>query len=218
MMPRSDLRVLVDLDGVIADLMTAWQEWHQWNCPQRGNGFGLGPCCDLRDTTMWHLENFASCSQAVYGFFDTSVYDKVLPIPGAVEGVLALLKTPGIDLWVVSNVPPGHPEHYGLKLKWLDATFGGMLNTRFVVAQHDKSGVLGDVLVDDNPTNLVIWPGPYKILFNQPWNVARVGRWMSRAAGWPNVVERVLWLLNLKRENSTTSVMRNAAASPAQSP
>ena len=173
------MRIIVDFDAVIVDLVEVWQRWHEAHCPLRSAKlhFAYESCCDIRQTPVYEVEKWALCGNTIYGFFNRNPYTEAQPIAGATLGIVQLTLQ-GHDVWIASSIPSGHPEHYGHKLGWIESYLGESWLPRFVAVGGDKSGVLGDILVDDAAHVIEAWPGPHKILVDRPWN-QRVDIWAA---------------------------------------
>lgn len=195
------MRIICDFDSVIVGLVGPWQRWHEKHCPLRmcalGNILLEMPCCDIRRSPRYDLENWAPCGNALYGFFDENPYLTVDFEPGARWG-LHRLEEKGHQVILASNIPKQHPEHYGYKQDWITEHLGMDWTHRFVACCGNKNAVTGDVLIDDNPAILKSWPGDHTVLFDQPWNKGADA--YHRAAGWNGVIARVEQIEHIERQ------------------
>lgn len=171
-------RILVDVDAVIADLMTEWLSAYN-----REYNDTLRP----EDITRWGIEEFVKpeCGTKIFDYLhDPTLYDCVKPIDGAIVSIHWLRQHSYDVRFVTSGVQPA-------KIKWL-GEHGLLISEHFifspdVVVAHDKSIIMADIMIDDNIDNLNQFDG-LKILFAQPWNHVPVGNYF-RADNWPDVIQ-----------------------------
>lgn len=146
-------RLLVDLDGTVVDV-------HR-RAVERGH-FDIHPPC------TW----FMTCctTKTVEDIFgDDDLFANSEPLPGAIEGVRALMVD--FDVHFVST--PWHSNHNSARLKyeWVEKYFG---DARLLTLTHDKSLISGMALIDDRPG----LSGPWQhIEYPQPWNDRRHPTW-----------------------------------------
>jgi 5'-nucleotidase len=70
------------------------------------------------------------------------------PMPGAIDAVRSLIGM-GHDVWVATKAPTGIAFAYADKVTWILGHLPEL--KRKIVITHDKSLLIGDVLVDDRP-------------------------------------------------------------------
>lgn len=70
------------------------------------------------------------------------------PIPGALAGIKSLIGM-GHDVWIATKPPTGIPQAYADKVAWILKHLPEL--KRKIVITHDKSLLLGNVLIDDRP-------------------------------------------------------------------
>lgn len=156
-------RILVDLDGICADLISKWLG--TYNMEYRDT---LLPA----DITGWHVSAFVKpeAKKAIRrmirrpGFFD----DLEL-IPGAREGVVRL-RTAGHTLRVATAKTGADSAR--AKIDWAVNQLGFEEHEVFVV--DDKEWLQADCLIDDSPDNLRkyrhAWPDALLCSLIQPYN------------------------------------------------
>jgi 5'-nucleotidase len=177
--------VLVDIDGVCLDMLPELLKYYN------------AEYCDnvqVSDITDWGIEQFIKpeCGTKIFEwFYKPMLYDNVLPIPGALDGINEL-KTMGCRvIYVTSGVNTG-------KIDCMKR-HGFLDPKRFsdpdLIIAHDKSFIHGDFMVDDYVKNLNSNKHvKYGILFNQIHNkeaMSHSTRAYFRAWGWDQVVEIV---------------------------
>lgn len=167
--------VVLDFDGVIADLS---REWIKRLNVRYGTDYRPG------DITRWDMASFFPEEEpgGVYGILhESNLYDYVEPMYGALEGVKEL-RDMGFRVKVASSCV-GSTMVEG-KLRWMRRY--GLFPEPYrhwpedFIATPDKSVIRGKFLVDDKPKNLHGFVGN-RILFDAPYNkdahYRRVRRW-----------------------------------------
>jgi 5'(3')-deoxyribonucleotidase len=97
-----------------------------------------------------------------------SLYDDVLPYPGARQAIRSLSKEPGVELLCVTSNPEKDSEAFmKAKARWLHR-YVPELSDRLVAARN-KSGLGLDVLVDDAPHHHEA-ADCTTVLVKRPWN------------------------------------------------
>lgn len=175
--------ILVDVDGVVADLHTEWLR-----------RYNLDYDTDLgkEDISSWSMHKLVvpECGTKIYDYLKLpEIYDLVQPIEGALDGIKSIRKMGHRVVYLSAGFYPA-------KVRWLN--YNGFLSGRTsnwasaedVIIAFDKSLIKGDVLIDDRLKNVDEFHGP-AILFDQPWNQeGRNGR-VWRAMDWEGVVKKI---------------------------
>jgi 5'(3')-deoxyribonucleotidase len=149
--------IACDVDGVIADVLTNWLA--RYNRDYNDN-------LKHDDITAWDTSIFvkAECGKKIFAYLDDpSLYDDVLPYPGALDAVKELKKLGRV---VYATSSPA--KSYGRKFFWLKE-HGFLSDQLDYFETRDKSLVRADFLIDDYYKNLDTFVGK-KILLAQPWN------------------------------------------------
>ena len=139
------MRVLVDMDGVLADFSGAflkkWREQHPDKfvpIEARTTFYIVSQSCP---------EEFKPLIKAIYTaphFFRT-----LEPIPGSIEAMQEM-KELGIELFLCSS-PLAEYEHCVLeKYEWVDKHLGREWTKRLILTK-DKTIIRADMLIDDRP-------------------------------------------------------------------
>ncbi len=181
--------ILVDIDGVCANLSQRWVQWYNDKYHDV-----LTPA----DFTSWRMEDHVkpACGSSVYDFLRIpGIYRQVQPIEGAREGVEAL-RLAGHRVVFVTSTPL---EQQGEKLIWLSSH--GFLRTnrgfsKDYIEASDKSLVSGAVLIDDAVHNLETSPCPLKVLFNAPHNLSDYSQ-QYRMMDWSQWQAVIIWAAKL---------------------
>lgn len=153
------MRILIDADDVLEDLTKKWIIYLNEK---------YGTNANYEEDYDWDLSKiFPTLSrEQVYDTeFDEELWDRIEPIPGAVEYVKKLLDD-GHEIFIVTDTP-----YQIIKTKFDKVIFKyfPFLTWNNCIITHNKKIVKGDVLIDDGIHNLI--GAEYKkILMNAPYN------------------------------------------------
>ncbi len=168
------MRILLDMDGVIADLLTHWCQ-----LINDRHGENLTP----ETATDWNIHKLCQDPDAankIYEFFrEDGFFRELPPMPGAVEGIQTLMRR-GHDVVIVTACKYGHSD----KRAWFRDHLPHF-NRRNIIFAERKELIRGDVFIDDHVQNLEAWawswPGKTAICFdaahNRHWGGERVHNW-----------------------------------------
>lgn len=167
------LQVLVDMDGVLADVYTQFITLEYKN-----SGTILNPE-DLYGKR--EDEAFPSFNEHVrcFGFFRT-----VPIIPESIEGLRYL--NDKYNVLIVSSATE-FPDSLSEKQAWLDEHYPFITWEQMIFCGR-KDSIKGDIMIDDHPKNLSSFSGK-KILFTQPHNIYLKDSSYQRVFGWQEVVK-----------------------------
>ncbi len=186
-----NLRILVDLDGIVADLLPAWlalynRDWLDDLRPEQITTWDLHP----------HVK--PACGRRMDEFLRYPGLFLGLPeIPAAVDA-LRRLQGDGHDILLVSAPPcPGAAAE---KLRWVRQHLPFLGVERLVLTSR-KEVVAGDVLIDDSPANLFAYRAAYPLAklatIGYPYNsevpagTLRAEGWRDTQAAWDAIVREV---------------------------
>ena len=155
--------ILLDVDGVLADFVGFYIEALEW-CKVQAR----------RETIV--NEDIPGCLQLTAHQRRTA--EKVIESPGAAGRIKALdgaatavstLRNMGRVVFVTTPWP-GADTWVHDRYQWLGVLFGCRSEDYFPVA--DKSLIAGDVMIDDNMRNVVMWHRPERLtlLWDTPHN------------------------------------------------
>jgi len=155
------MRILLDMDGVVADFMTPWLE--QYN-ELTGEGVKLS------DITGPDAAKFVGDPYLLKRIKDSCGFMRALkPLPGAIDGV-AQLHSDGHDIVFVSN-GTNCPTSMHEKRDWLKFYFHRQWKYVPLVLTYHKYLVRGDVLLEDTPRNLEkLEHGTKGLLYHHKYN------------------------------------------------
>jgi 5'-nucleotidase len=159
-------RVLIDMDGVLADfehaLYSRFPDVKDLNDTD-------GKADHLRTELGVTLDRDKSTKSQMIDFLITNkyrdIFEDLRPIPGAVEAFKFLCQH--YEVFILSTPMWILPESYTAKRKWVEHWLGDAAYKKLILS-HNKSIVQGDYLIDDRIKNGVAeFPGEH-IHFGQP--------------------------------------------------
>ena len=151
--------IQMDIDGVLADLHTPWLAWYNymWN-----------DHLTVADIHSWDIQKYVkpACGTSIFDYLDFRwrYRDEVEPYPYAKEFVERLQQRHRVVFVTREVMTLGCP---GRKFDWLKQ-HGFTVAQEDYVECHDKSLIMKDVAIDDNPEYLK--GARIRMLFDQPWN------------------------------------------------
>ncbi len=114
----------IDLDGVIADFITAMNSH-----PLRK----ISPYDEHPDTIP-------------------GIFRNLKPILGSIDAVKLLLQSDSYEVYFLSTAPWNNSSAWTDKRLWLEEQFGELANRKLILT-HRKDLIKGDILIDDRPNN-----------------------------------------------------------------
>ncbi|MDR3142567.1 MAG: 5'(3')-deoxyribonucleotidase [Tannerellaceae bacterium] len=166
-------RILVDMDGVLADV---YSQFLKLEADETG-------VLRNRDETNGKLESEA------FPFYEKHVRSKgffrTVPVmKGSVEGLEYL--NGKYEIIILSSATE-FPQSLSEKELWLNEYYPFIDWTQMVFCGR-KDVVSGDIMIDDHPKNLNFFPGE-KIIFTQPHNIRLIVPNCKRASDWDEIVK-----------------------------
>jgi 5'(3')-deoxyribonucleotidase len=180
-------RGLIDVDGVVADLMGGF-EWfirEQFGMelrPREITTFRV-----IRSPAHQDLHQAIDLDQRLTEFLARpDCYDHSPVIDGAKDAIEVLRGYFGHELAFVTAILDESPESYATKFRWLDRNFPGI--PVISCPSRQKCWVEGDYGIDDRWDTCERWmkAGVAPLLFRQPWNEAPPG---ARSFDWREIVD-----------------------------
>lgn len=151
-------RVLVDLDGVVVDLMG--------EAVHRGL-FDHPPC-------RWDFQ-WCCTTLSMDDVFSGDIFATAPPIRAALHGVTQLVRL-GYDVHFVSTPWPTNHRSAADKYEWVER-YG--FPAEMLTLTHDKALIPADILIDDRPE----LSGPWRhVTYPQPWNDSDYPSWSDGLA------------------------------------
>lgn len=178
------MKVLLDVDSVVRDLMTGLETSVRENFPDE----------TFRKSNTFDIARWTSLGDYIYSYLldnngvTKEIYENSPPIDGAIEGCREIVER-GHELVFVTSQPNKLCKHH--TLNWLmkhDIDFDAIIFTK------EKWRVEGDIFVDDCEDNLIKYHyyhldstrNTKVIAFNQLWNQLWAG---LRVKSWKQLME-----------------------------
>lgn len=171
-------RILVDLDGICADLLGAWLDRLNAN---HGRSFTKA------EVTNWNIAKaLGMAKEEVDAVLDEPGLFRCLPvIPGA-PTALEVLQSRGHEVFIVT-APTHSPACVADKVAWARENLP--IDPQHIVVTGKKFLVKGDVLIDDAPHQAnrysQHWPQAAIMTIAYPYNIDAAS-FTHRAEGWEN--------------------------------
>jgi 5'-nucleotidase len=144
------MRILVDMDSIAVNLMAKWYRTYneEW-------GDDLG----VERVLSWNVHEHVKpeCGLKVYEIIERPGFFRDLePIPGAVDGVTALVQDGHQVAFATSAAGADSARD---KVAWVEEHFAHLKwGVRNIVLLHDKAEWLdADLLIDDRPDTIEAW-------------------------------------------------------------
>lgn len=169
------MRILVDVDGVVADLMGAFIEFAAIKgCIIRMQDITAHTISKSKE--LKHLSTTFDLDDMLREFLSIdNCYDAVMEIEGSSKTLKALSKRH--DLVFLTATMKSAPQSYASKFNWLQRRFPKI--PVLTAPSEYKHWVAGDILIDDRYDACsrfsAAWPNGRigaSFLFGQPWNEA----------------------------------------------
>jgi len=159
-MKKSDYVILVDMDDTMEELLKCWVAY-------LNSKYDL--TVDFSDIVNWELPPYfpSLTPEQVYEVLvEDDLWKTVTPIEGSIEYLQKLIE----EGFTVRVCTASSPTSYALKMRYVMKRYFPFINTRTqCICIHDKQMVKADILLDDNPNNLI--GGSYKgVLFSRKTN------------------------------------------------
>jgi 5'(3')-deoxyribonucleotidase len=174
-----DKTIVIDLDDVLCNLSKMWIELH--NKQHNAN-------LTIEQVLNWDIALVAQNGKEAYKYFQIpELYDDMPVVEGALEGV-NYLRNLGCRI-IFATIPS--PNTYGRKFKWLVDNGFCPDKKEYVECWGSKNVLLGDIIIDDNYTNVRQFQG-LGLLFDRPWN--RKFNYDLRVKDWQDIITTINYL------------------------
>lgn len=172
------MRVLLDIDGVIADFTGKLLEMYNHMTNEK---------VKISDIKSFRVFKWVKDPNTINRIIESPGFVMGLsPLPGAIDGVKEILDR-GHEVVFVSN-GTNCPTSGHEKRNWLKYHFRNVWKKPPLVLTYHKHFVSGDCLVDDNPKNLNnLSPSTAPLLWHQPYNANEKG--YTRIYDWSHLMD-----------------------------
>lgn len=192
-MTAKPLRILVDLDGIVVDMLPAWLSQY-WAEEALDHEEELGP----EHITSWSVDGFVANPDGLNRIMNRrGFFEHLAPMDGATDGLKALCDR-GHDVWVCTS--PGTSVYAPTdKVLWCQRHLPFLPQKKIIIAAH-KYVVRGDVLIDDSPKQVgeyrEHWPAAKLFGISHPYNQdvrydCTGDGWRDPRKAWETMVEGV---------------------------
>lgn len=192
------MKILLDMDGVLADFDGQCWNWLAWNRIQPD-------IPDRRYQTAHFVTDHMTRKHAkqLRHYIDTTPFFRDLPlIPGAQAAVADLIDA-GHDVWVCTKPLEANPTCLNDKHAWLADHFPELASK--LITAPDKSMIHGDVLIDDAPKPGWIAEATWlPIIYDQPYNRTDDLLDLPRITWTPDTAERLTAMVDRWSKISTS--------------
>lgn len=170
-MKHTKLTVLVDMDGVLADVYRHFLDWHQ---KETGEELDINMMAGILEENAFPLFKKHVNTE---GFFFTAP-----SIPASIEGLEYLNNK--YDVVIVSSATE-FPNSLKDKYAWLQKHCP-FISWHQMVFCGSKKYIKGDIMIDDHVKNLQNFEGK-RILFSQPHNLFVTDQTITRVNTWKEI-------------------------------
>jgi 5'(3')-deoxyribonucleotidase len=183
---RNRFTVLIDMDGVCAEIHDYWLELYNKDYDDN-----LSP----DQVVSWDLHKYVKedCGLKIYEYLKEPGFFLGAPVVEGCAKSLRTLKNEGLNIILVTATPNNSPTAHYEKVKWVSRNLP-FLNTKNFVSTSRKDLVRGDLLLDDAVHNLDSFTG-IPCAFRRPWNLRRNYRFSIET--WPQFTELALSLAKM---------------------
>ena len=141
------MRILFDMDCILADTMGSFISWYNGTVLREG-----GKPMTMEQVTSFEIKDHVEHPELVSKIFKTEgFFSSLQPLPGAVEAFKRLSKRHECRVATSSYGPQSAKE----KLEWCDRWLG--LAYRDVIIGGKKHWIDADILIDDKPETMKQW-------------------------------------------------------------
>ncbi|XP_069761690.1 5'(3')-deoxyribonucleotidase, mitochondrial-like isoform X2 [Narcine bancroftii] len=143
------LRVLLDMDGVLADFEGGFLRKYKDTYPAE-------PCVELADRRgFWVSAQYGQlqadlCEKAISIWESKNFFIELDPLPGAVEAVKEMANMKNTDVFICTSPIKKYDHCPFEKYAWVEKHLGKEF-LELMVLTRDKTLILGNVLIDDKP-------------------------------------------------------------------
>lgn len=186
------MRIICDQDEVLAQFVN--KVLKRWNAVN-GTDFKREQVNCWRMETVLGIDKLGRSAEGLIDEWmqQPGFFEKLEPMPGAIEGFNALRKM-GHDVIVATSIPEVAVHAFDGKRRWMRKHFPDWSMKNFISCSR-KGLLTGDLLIDDGSHNIKDWLDNDRgaaVVFDAPWNQeikAELG--VVRLKSWEEIID---WL------------------------
>jgi 5'(3')-deoxyribonucleotidase len=177
------MRILVDMDGVVADLISGWiaNIYQYWNkLPESTHSYNV-------------VEWYPTLNQhQVMSCLNYDSFRKAPVIEEAQQSIEGLILQ-GHEIRFATTIYPDLAFAYEAKCEWVKEHFPSLIDNIIVFSSRHKTEIRSEVLIEDHPKTCADFKalGGTPILFSQPWNAKYELDGIQRVDNWPQVLDTI---------------------------
>ena len=187
------MRILVDMDNIIADILTPWLKSYNWK---------FNDHLTVSDIKEWEMVRVVKpeCGDKIFSFIhEPDFYLNLDPLPGAIEGVKALTDA-GEEVVVCTSSPSGCAMWE--KERWLRKHFPFLNTHKQYGCWTHKSWIRCTAIIDDCPATIRAFaeeqPDTIRATITWPWTASvaslchiNAEDWQDTAKAWKTLVQEL---------------------------
>ncbi len=165
------MRILVDMDGVLADFERGFLDDWRARFPERA-------FMPIEERNVFYVQKqYTESYGEAYGADTWAImttpgyFRRLPPILGGADALNAM-RDEGIDVWLCTSPLHEMPTCATEKFEWVVEHLGAWWTGRMIIAR-DKTLIRGDILIDDRPALAGVEEPLWEhVLYDQPYNRA----------------------------------------------
>ncbi len=177
------MRILVDMDGVLADFETAFLETWQTQHPEKS-------FVPIKERQTFYIDEQypAEFKSHIFKIFTAQYfYRNLKPIAGGREALHEMEKS-GLEVFICTSPLNDYKYCVPEKYEWVEEHLGKKWVQKIVLTR-DKTLVRGDYLIDDKPKIEGHYTPEWEhVLYDQPYNRSIISRKRLTWSNWQTVL------------------------------
>jgi 5'(3')-deoxyribonucleotidase len=165
------LKIYIDLDNTVNDLTKHWISFL--------DGVDLEPSqIDIErgmenyDFKKYFTDDVKNSKKdkVISSILSKDYFWKTLPVkPHAIRVIERMYNDPRFDLYIATALWTSNENNQRNKEQWIKHNLP-FFDLKKVYYTAEKHKLDGNVMIDDKPENIELWPGEFTIMFSYPYN------------------------------------------------